>query len=326
MNLVAAADAKNSAYVRQETAQTAPSTDDDDDDVLTQAQELLSEERYLSAAALLRQVDSTKLTTEHCRCITMAEACQAVLNDLLQPPDTTWLRQGETRRHPASIYYRFEPDFTCRIESPIPSSLLVPLLSVFNESHLYADWMPSWKRPPLGVRSSSTLAELGRGHQVIQIAVDTPFPLANRDCVLHAYAADAIEEHNCIIIKMQSLPETSHLIAVPPLPKGTRRVGVDAGMLIRACPANHPLRYKSKEPLLLLSLTEQLDADLAGIPTALIRFFTRSVIGAVWNTLLDVAEQVQKGRRPDHQTMIEQKKELYDWVQERVAVMLQNLP
>ena len=57
-------------------------------------------------------------------------------------PDTEWLVQGEHMgRRDVSIYYRVDPEtsskLTACIESPISRDMLVPLLSVLNESELY---------------------------------------------------------------------------------------------------------------------------------------------------------------------------------------------
>jgi hypothetical protein len=70
------------------------------------------------------------------------------------------------------LYYKVHDSssaISCRIDSTLDESLLVPLLSVFNESDLYSTWMPSWRHPKLGVRKSEKLKEMGRGHQVIQV-------------------------------------------------------------------------------------------------------------------------------------------------------------
>ena len=62
-----------------------------------------------------------------------------------------WTKQSESHGdRDFFVYYQVGKDTNklfCRIESSIESSLLVPLLSVFNESSLYQEWMPSWKKP-----------------------------------------------------------------------------------------------------------------------------------------------------------------------------------
>jgi hypothetical protein len=95
------------------------------------------------------------------------------VNELLSSPQTDWIKQSEShgKNGAFTIYYKIEEGsrLTCRIESPIPSSHLVPLLSVLNESGLYQEWIPTFRRPfKLGVTSSKQLAVFSRGHQVIQ--------------------------------------------------------------------------------------------------------------------------------------------------------------
>ncbi len=61
------------------------------------------------------------------------------------------------------------------------------------------------------------------------------------------------------------------------------------------------------------------------VPTSLINFFTRTVIGTMWGSLLQVAEDVRDGKRPQHAEAIQAKKELYDWVNSRVQVMFHKM-
>jgi hypothetical protein len=95
------------------------------------------------------------------------------VNELLSSAQSDWIKQSESQGKNGvfTIYYKVEEGarLTCRIESPIPTSHLVPLLSVLNESGLYQEWIPTFRRPvKLGVTSSKQLAAFSRGHQVIQ--------------------------------------------------------------------------------------------------------------------------------------------------------------
>ena len=93
-----------------------------------------------------------------------------------------WIVQGEHMgRRDVSIYYRMDEEtgtkLTARIESPIDKSLLVPFLSVLNESELYHTWLPNWTMPRLRVRRSDKLNQHGRCSQVVLVTVDLPWPL-----------------------------------------------------------------------------------------------------------------------------------------------------
>jgi hypothetical protein len=282
-----------------------------------------------------------------------------------------WIKQGELHQHhpdPAGggssslsglnmdtlMYYKvhdLSSAISCRIDSTLDPSLLVPLLSVFNESDLYATWMPSWRHPKLGVRKSAKLAEMGRGNQIIHVTADMPFPITNRECVLHGCAVDDIDERASIVIKMRSLEAGQRhphphggSVTIPPPERGNVRVDLDAGMLIRACPPDHPVlrergRRRGRRPrpheknddekdddhVLLFSLYQQVDANVRLVPMSLINFFTRTVLSRMWHTLIDVATEVRDGRRPDHQNAIRANPDLYEWVERRVEVMLSNV-
>jgi hypothetical protein len=68
-----------------------------------------------------------------------------------------------------------------------------------------------------------------------------------------------------------------------------------------------------------------LDAHIANVPMSLINFVTRTVIGHIWAMLLQVAQDIREGRRPQHAQVIADKPDFYRWVETRVQVMLDQL-
>lgn len=324
----------------------------DDAAWISLAEEHSANERHIDAAECLRRVRDASLlqaSQKYRDTLEMARLASAVRDDLLSPnPESDgWKKQGETHgKRDTMIYYKVNhPDNTIvtRIETLIESSLLCPLLSVLNETELFSTWMPKWKAPRLGISESNCWKEMGRGHQIVQICIDMPFPFDNREAIQHVFAVDSIERDNAIIVKMITLDEGEHCgIAIPPVKKGVRRVDATAGFMIRPCPLNHSALLASahhsnqqqqhlvvpgpeateKEPRLLFSLEQQIDAYVAGVPLSLINFYTRTALGQMWGALLQVAEDVQQGRRPDHQKQIQAKPELYEWMEQRVQVML----
>jgi hypothetical protein len=352
----------------------------DDTELLQQAEDHVASQRYFVAARLLRRVsDTSLLQPKHERVLQMAAEAQEVLDTLLQYPsddatDATadsadnssgggWKKQGERHGHrDTAIHYKLDDHarLTCRIETPIEESLLVPMLSVFNESELYATWMPSWRFPRTEVAESLKLAEYGRGNQVQQLTVKLPLPMWDRQLIQHGFAVDDIDADGAIVVKMQSCPpgpfryapakddcrDDGKGLKIPEVAFGVIRMDFDGGILIRACPADHPLllhsaekkakkkktansatasSYPPGEKLLLLSFTEFVDAHFTYVPTASINFLTRTLIGSFWGALLQVAEDVRDGKRPLHTAAIQAKGELYDWAKDRVEVMFDKI-
>jgi hypothetical protein len=76
------------------------------------------------------------------------------------------------------IYYQMNGNkLTARLETPIEPNLLVPLLSVFNESSLYSTWLPRWERPmKVGVRESDLLRLPKQGIASGAVPVDSVSP------------------------------------------------------------------------------------------------------------------------------------------------------
>lgn len=68
-----------------------------------------------------------------------------------------------------------------------------------------------------------------------------------------------------------------------------------------------------------------LDSKFTAVPTSLVNFCTKTVIGSMWNMFLNVAEDVREGTRPEHAKMIAEKADLYEWIEARSQVMLEQL-
>lgn len=331
--------AKEPLSTRSTTSVTTASTDDSlsDAERIRLADSHYADSEFIRASQHLQSVkDEALLTPEYRRIIDLANKAELTKKELLSlhPENEGWTKQQEVHGHrDTALYYKVNPDTSilCRIETPIEQSLLVPLVSVMNESELYATWMPSWRVPRLGIKRSEKLAELGRGHQIIDVELYLPFPFSNRQCIQHAWAVDTIEDDNAIIIRDQSVDTGEHFgLKIPPPKKGVTRVDFDAGFYIRACPDDHPLLQNSRadyggEEKLLLSVTQVMDAHVSLVPQGLINFFTRTVLGRLWGSLLQVAEEVRDGKRPDHSTAIDGKPELYDWVQKRIEYMFEKI-
>ncbi len=313
-----------------------------DAELVQKAEYLQKAEQLLAAARALRQVRNPKqfLTEQHLKLLKIADLLEDAVDDFLAPPGSEWKKQGESHgAYDTSIYYKIESGgrLTCRIETPIPKDMLVPILSVLNESSLYSTWIPSWTRPiRLGVRDSRQILNDRKGHQVIQMKCDVPWPMSSREVLMDVTAVDDIEENGCILAKMQTLEglgENDSLLLpqgfeVPPLEKGSERVDFDGSILFRACPTDHPLyassRQKLSGDLILLQYTLYFDGKMAAVPHSMINFITRVVIGMIWSMLLKVAEEVKSGERKDHVEIIRQKADFYSWLEGRCQLMLDN--
>ncbi|KAL3902849.1 MAG: hypothetical protein SGARI_005649 [Bacillariaceae sp.] len=318
----------------------------DDVTLLKQADELYAVERLLTAADLLEQVqDKTLLTDQYKKMLRWAEAVRNGMHDLLQDPEVKHDNEDDDRRIPWKkqaeahgyrdffVYYHVteQNQLISRIDCAIESSLFVPILAVFNESDLYSTWMPSWKKPiKLGISQTRKLKESGRGNQIIQVAMSMAWPLYDREVIMHVVAVDVIDEEGCIAIHARSQTHEDDGV-IPEPSKKVVRVDYSCSILIRACPPDHPCLANSKhlypdsEELLLFSLEMNADPHIGAVPQTLQNFVTRTVIGRFWSSMLHVAEDVREGKRPLHKQAIDEKKELYDWIDQRIAVMVEKV-
>jgi len=312
----------------------------DDSELIRQADEHHAVCRYFEAAALLKRVsEPSRLTPQHHRILEVAEDGEKLKRDLLpeHPEEEGWKKQTEKHGHrDVIVYYKVNPDtnkIICRIDCPIESSLLNPFIAVLNESELYHTWMPKYTFPvKLGMSESNKLKELGRGHQIVQVKIDMPFPFKNRECIEHGVAIESIDEDSALLLIVHSMDTGSHFeMDVDPVDKGYVRVDFDAGFIFRACPPDHPALAKSKheyppnEQLILVSVEQSMDAHVAGVPQRLINWFSRTVLAAQWISLLKIAEEIRDGQSEGHLQAIKEKAELYEWANGLYQLMFDKI-
>jgi hypothetical protein len=296
-----------------------------------QVEDHLRAERLLKAAHELRNLPPHCLTPRHRKILGTARDFAASIADLIEDPNTdgSWKKQGEQHgKRDALIYYKVDDAarLTCRIETAIEASLLVPILSVMNESELYATWIPSWTMPKIGIESSELLEQISRVAQIIRIVGNVPWPFTKREVLIKADAVDEIDERQFIAIRMTSDVPVGG--SVPPPSPEMERIDFEGAMLLRPCPRSHELLLKSKhvyaEPVILISFKMFVDPHMTGIPTSVINFITRTVIGTIWGMFLSVAEDVRNGKRFQHKQAISAKKEFYDWMAVRIGILLEK--
>ena len=265
---------------------------------LQQAQILEEECKIFDAAALLTDIDPKHYQPIHHDIIKEAQLFRRLLQDSTSPiiaSNTTktdsknnhtnnnnntneWIKQGEQHgnRHDFSMYYKVSRtnQITCRLETPIESQLLIPILAVLNESELYPTWIPSFKVPRLEVVKSEKLCQLGRVKQIILVETEVPWPIARRELILKAVACDDIDSSHYhdghdnvvddgdeddnnegrkdsggdrgtsrILVRIQSLDcedNGDDGLEILPATKGVR-IKVDGGFVFEKCPKDHPM-------------------------------------------------------------------------------------
>jgi hypothetical protein len=325
---------------RQDTSATAASTGSDepqgendndsrsDEEILIEATQLCKDDKLLPGIKVFRKVKDTSLyTDEQKQFIHKAEIMEKLRADLLAPPSDGWSKQGESHgSRDFIVYYKVEDGgkLRCRIESVIEASLYIPFLAVCNETDLYDTWFPKWRFPfTLGMNRSEKLKQTGRCEQVVQLAIDMPFPLNNREIVFWGYADDDTEKDRKAGAKLLSVDEGFQGV-VPPPEKGIVRMDLEAEFLFRPCPDDHEAlknskaKYPEGERLILLTFVCNCDPKIYLVPHAFMNFCTRTAMGTVWRMILRIAEEVRAGERPAHSELIASKREeLYDWIEKQ---------
>jgi hypothetical protein len=265
----------------------------------------------------------------------VTELKSAVVHDAHQG----WIFQGRTSTSSnlhTLIYYKLEMKnnqqvLKCRLVTPIPANMVIPILSVINESELYSTWLPHWSFPRLRIRLAEKLAQVGRVAQSLFFVVDPPWPVTTRELLINARAYDDVDTHGEILIHATSdEKEFGDLVSIPPQDKHAVRMDFESAFLMRKLPQDFPHVSSGSiddddEKTILLTCMLSADPKLAFIPHTFLNFATRIAIGTVWNRLLQVAHDIERGNRPVHSQAIQNKRaSLYDWANKRVECMILN--
>jgi hypothetical protein len=272
---------------------------------------------------------------------------------------------GTGGKFPTRILHRLERSKTdhhkfrlrARCETPIEKHLLEPLLSVLNETELYETWLPSFRIPKFQIRQCKKLKQCSRVSQVLWVVMDLPWPVTPREIVLSAAAFDSIEDDGHIGIQLKTIDEKEEDVVIPTSSSNEQggggdgndnrvRVDLDGGFLFEKCPRDHPAmkefqknrngnngedgkvndEEQEEEECILVTFAAVMDPHMKLLPQSFLNFLVKTALGTAWRMLLSIAQDVKDGKRPDHAKAIEQKRqEVYDYVRERVDVMLSNM-
>lgn len=316
---------------------------------LKKGEDLYKDDKLLQAGRILSNLNESFLEEQHKKILEKARVGEDMMSDLKSSLNNNeWIKQGRIENPATLIYYKLEKSdekiqLLTRIETPIHSSLLVPLLSVLNETELYQSWLPNWSTPRMKIRKCTKVAQVGRVSQIILLTFDLPWPITARELVLSAMAFDDIDENGEIGIHLTNLEigDQEGAFKVPPQSDAVR-VSLDGGFLFRKCPTDHEelesfkkeqkiLRSRNStnkendgddDEILLVSFCMCLDPKLRLLPQSLLNFIVRTAMGTAWKFFLEVANDVKDGKREAHARYIKQKRgSLYDWVDSRVKIM-----
>ena len=259
---------------------------------------LAKDDKILMAAYALHGIIEKHLQPVHHNILKEAEILKSLLKDNTTYIDESnhggWTKQGERHgKHNFLVYYKQhkstitgQQELSCRLETVVHSDLLVPILSVLNESELYTTWLPNWTVPKLKVVLSEKMRQTGRCSQVVNVETEVPWPLKTRQVILKAVACDNIdpyaeevqdvEDYGCstsehlgkdggrIIIRLQSLDCENNVeeeLDIPPVKKGTVRMRVQGGFTIEKCHKDHPMLQSLLQYDLDASTKESNDAS-----------------------------------------------------------------
>lgn len=152
--------------------------------------------------------------------------------------------------------------------------------------------------------------------------------MSAREIVLSAAAFDNIDSKQHIGIKLKSIVEGDDEVVPPPDPT-TVGVSLDGGFLFETCPEDHPcmeyVENKDNDGMILVTFSAVVNPNLSLLPQSILNFLVKIALGTAWKMLLKVALDIQEGKRPEHANAIENKADFYQYVRDRVGLMLSKL-
>lgn len=310
--------------------------DDGIADRLCKAKQLGEECRLLCAASLIEDIDPKYYELEHHNIMRDAGKIKAVLRDCASSAtseDDEWTKQVEQHgNHEFSVYTKMDEKnkFSYRLETPIEASMLIPILSVFNETELFFTWFPRYKFPKYQMTKSEKLVQLGRASQIVLLQTENQWPVPRRELLLKAVSCvnlqedeelrsdDSLNTPSRIVVSIQSLDteiDGQYGLKISPSAAG-KRVAVDAGLVFEASPE------ADSEILFTWTFSMTITKKFA-LPLNFFNFLLKFAMPRVWVMLLRVAEEIKDGKRRAHIDAIQRKRgEFYDWMEECVSALL----
>jgi len=295
------------------------------------AKKFSSEDRLFDAYRELQKVKEEDLTEEEKETIKIAESCQKFADLIKGEVDPTWTSLGESKKNYRyqNMHYKLDTqpvrvDMT--IESPVETSLVIPLIATLNEVDLYSSWLPNWNKPKFRVTRSETLKKTGKLSQVFTTRTETPQNTV--EFYVNATVLDDSETSKEFVVNLDALKPGEADGLCPDPVEGVNRILLSGGMMFRKCPDDvaaraKELRKKNKnakdEDIVMVSLSIVYSNPTKFLkPNFIMRqvglFILKTVIGAMWSKLLGVAEEIRDGKRPEFDKLMEERKETYDWV------------
>ena len=310
--------------------------DDGIADRLCKAKQLGEECRLLCAASIIEDIDPKYYELEHHNIMKDAGKIKAVLRDCASSAtfeDDEWTKQVEQHgKHEFSVYTKMDEasnKFSYRLETPIEASMLIPILSVFNETELFITWFPRYKFPKYQMTKSEKLVQLGRASQIVLLQTENQWPVPRRELLLKAVSCANLQEDeesrsdaslnpSRIVVSIQSLDtenDGQHGLNISPSATG-KRVAVDAGLVFEASP-------EADSGILFTWTFSMTITKKFALPLNFFNFLLKFAMPRVWVMLLRVAEEIKDGKRPAHIDAIQRKRgEFYDWMEECVSSLL----
>merc|ERR1712157_393843 len=155
--------------------------------------------------------------------------------------------------------------------------------------------------------------EQGRVSQLLYLSFEVPYPMSRREFIIDAVAFDDINDQGEITIMLDAIDDDDDAIIPDKEDPSDVRVKFHGGFLF----------HKHEDPNLVKgSFYITYESRYLPLPNSFTQYLIRLTTSIYWKHFLSIAANVRDGKKPEYTQLIKEKgPELYDWVNERVALL-----
>jgi hypothetical protein len=237
------------------------------------------------------------------------------MKKIMQEMEDTQDWTSDSLNSVVKISYKFIPN-TELISLKMEAEVDVPIqtmMTLLYEINLWSHWFPFIKR-------TAEVKRIHRGAAVYYLELGLPYPLQNRETHIYGFGVDRLRENGTILILAESVDENQDFLARNEVKKvensGTVNMDIRFGGF-EISPLG-PNRCK-------LRGIANINPKFTWLPASVLNYLFKKGMQFVLDRLIKKAKNF-KGSVWEKETLREEKKEFYDWLNHIVHEYFKNHP
>jgi hypothetical protein len=222
-----------------------------------------------------------------------------ILQEMEDPKDWT----SDSLSSAVKISYKYIPNtelISLKMEAEVDVSIQI-MMTLINEISLWSHWFPF-------IKKTSQVKRLHRGAAVYYLELGLPYPLQNRETHIYGFGVDRLQENGSVLILAESVDENQEFLQRHDVKKMA-----NSGIV------NMDIRFSGFEIIPLgenrckLRGIANTNPKFNWLPASLLNFLFKKGMQFVLDRLIKKAKNF-KGSVWEKETLREEKREFYDWL------------